>query len=325
MKRADNGSYLGDILSADGSIDKTLENRRQKGVGICSQVSGIMNSVSLGFFFYNISFKLRDAMLLNGILTNAEVWNHIKTKQIEILEGVDLMLLKKVLNAHSMTAKEAFFLEAGIIPIKYVISKRRLLYLWNIMQKEDNELLKRFYLAQKLHRTKNDWAEIIEKDKKDFGIELTDEEISKMKESKFKRIVNIAVTEKTLEYLNKTAHGHSKSRKLIKQTLEREKYFDDPRFTRSDVELLFSLRTRMIDVKNNFSNKYGDDIACRTCKVQPESQEHILKCEALKITVDVPNDVCYEDIFKSVEKQLEIVKVFRNLLREREIILNTAN
>ena len=102
MKKVQEGSYLGDILSADGSIDKHIETRRQRGIGICSQSTGIMNSVSLGFFFFKISFNLRDSMLLNRILTNAEVWNQVKSKHIDILESIDLML---ILNAHCMNAK----------------------------------------------------------------------------------------------------------------------------------------------------------------------------------------------------------------------------
>ena len=125
----------------------------------------------------------------------------------------------------------------------------------------------RVYFAQKVSKTKNDWSELVEKDKSYFEIDLTDEEISKMKESKFKNIVNTAAIKMALSNLNTTADGHSKSRILIKSKLEREKYFDDQRFSRSDVELLFKLRTRMVDVKNNFSNKYGTDIACRLCNV----------------------------------------------------------
>lgn len=234
------------------------------------------------------------------------------------------MLMKKILNAHSMTAKEAFYLEAGLIPINIVLSKRRLLYLWNILHRDENELLQRVYLAQKVSKTKNDWSELVEKDKSDFEIDLTDEEISKMKESKFKNIVNTAAIKMALSNLNTTADGHSKSRILIKSKLEREKYFDDQRFSRSDVELLFKLRTRMVDVKNNFSNKYGTDIACKLCKVQVECQEHLLKCEVLKTKVDVPSHVVYEDIFNHVDKQLEAVKILKQLLREREIILNSS-
>ena len=38
-------------------------------VAISSQVTGILNSVSLGFFYFKIAFTLRDAKLLNEILT----------------------------------------------------------------------------------------------------------------------------------------------------------------------------------------------------------------------------------------------------------------
>ena len=108
-----------------------------------------------------------------------------------------------------------------------------------------------------------------------MDINLSHSEIAKMKESKYKSILEKAVTKKALEYLNTTADNHSKSRILIKSKLEREKYFDYERFSRSEVELLFALRT-MIDLKSNLSNKYGNDIACRICKVQIECQKHLL-------------------------------------------------
>ena len=174
-----------------------------------------------------------------------------------------------------------------------------------------------------MFRTKNDWAELVEQDKEDLEIDISDDEISQMKEHKFKTIVNIAVIKKALAYLNTIADSHSKSKILVKPNLDREKYFDDSRFSRSEVELLFALRTRMVDLKRNFSNKYGSDLACRLCKVQVECQEHILKCEVLKEKVDISVNIVYEDIFNNVDKQLKVVKVFKNLLREREILLNT--
>ena len=36
--------------------------------------------------------------------------------------------------------------------------------------------------------------------------------------------------------------------------------------------------------------------------------------------VQVPNNIEYEDIYRSVDKQLKIVKVFKQLLRAREIL-----
>ena len=96
-------------------------------------------------------------------------------------------------------------------------------------------------------------------------------------------------------------------------------------FSRSDVELLFSLRTRMLDVRKNFPSKYNNQIGCRLCLVQVEDQTHIMKCEKLVARVNIPLNVDYEDIFNSVEKQKQILKVYKELLRVREILLNTSH
>ena len=145
-----------------------------------------------------------------------------------------------------------------------------------------------------------------------------------MKRNRFLKTVDEAVQRKALENLNKVVDSHSKSRNLMKPKLDREKYLEDPRFSKSDVELLFALRTRMIDVKSNFSNKYGDDVACRTCNfnVVIESQEHILNCDGLNEEPE-KRKVEYTDIFKNVDKQLEIVRVFKKQFIKRELLLNT--
>ena len=65
------------------------------------------------------------------------------------------------------------------------------------MHRNDDDLLKRVYQEQKVANTKNDWAELIENDKKEFEIDVIDEEVSTMSENKFKPIVNAAVTERT--------------------------------------------------------------------------------------------------------------------------------
>ena len=54
------------------------------------------------------------------------------------------------------------------------------------------------YLAQKLVKTKNDWEEIVEKDKTYFELELSDEEISVMKKNKYTRIVDTAMNKQAM-------------------------------------------------------------------------------------------------------------------------------
>ena len=112
-------------------------------------------------------------------LTNSEVWYLVKEKHLEILESIDQMLLRKVLKAHSKTAIEALFLETGRIPLRFIIVKRKLMYLWTILNRPDEGLIKKVYKVQKVSKTPGDWAISIQEEAKKYHINITDEEIEK--------------------------------------------------------------------------------------------------------------------------------------------------
>ena len=64
--------------------------------------------------------------------------------------------------------------------------------------------------------------------------------------------------------------------------------------TRNEVSTIFKARTRMLDVKANYKNKY-QDLQCRLCGKEDETQEHVLaKCEK---TEQTKHQVHTEDIF----------------------------
>ena len=322
MKKATECSYLGDILSTTGSLDSTIEQRRQKGIGLCSQIVGIVDGLSLGHFYYKISFMFRECKLLNGILTNAEVWYPISEKQLEILENIDLMFIRKLLNGHSKTAKEAFYLETGLIPIRFVCIKRRIIYLHHVLNRPESEIIRKVYEVQKNIPTKNDWFGVVKQNMEDLKINLSDKEISQMSKQKFKKIVNSAVEKAAIDHLNKIARSHSKSENLIKTSLKREEYFEDKRFTKSETELLFAFRTRTVrGIKSNFPSQYGRILTCELCQIAVCCQEHLLSCVILKDHINIPNDVNYTDLFGNTDKQLKLIRILRMLLRKREILL----
>ena len=195
------------------------------------------------------------------------------------------------------------------------------MYLQTILKKSRSELVRKVYEVQKMISTKNDWFQLVEENRRDLEINKSDEEIETMSKERFKLIVNKSVEKKAIEYLNNLALKHEKAKPLIKEKLTTEKYFLDPNFTKSEIELLFALRTRMVrDIKNNFPHMYNNNMACEICKVQICSQEHLLKCVELQKHLKIPEDVEYLDIFRNTEKQLKIVKIIKQVLRVREIL-----
>ena len=93
-------------------------------------------------------------MFINGTLYNSEAWHGVTNSHIEQLSKVDHQLLRSILSAHSKIPTEFLYLETGVLPVKYVISSRRLNYLLEIHSREDHELIKK-----NLHETKTKYCE----------------------------------------------------------------------------------------------------------------------------------------------------------------------
>jgi hypothetical protein len=60
-----------------------------------------MSDMPFGHRRIEEGIMLRDAMFVNGILTNSEAWHSITEQHIEDLEVMDRMLLRYILGAHS--------------------------------------------------------------------------------------------------------------------------------------------------------------------------------------------------------------------------------
>ena len=63
------------------------------------------------------------------------------------------------------------------------------MYLHHILSPKEDELIKKFYKAQKSQPSKNDWVKTVQDDFKNLSVDLSEEDISKMKKNKFKKIV----------------------------------------------------------------------------------------------------------------------------------------
>ena len=103
-----------------------------------------------------INLKLRESMLINGILTNIEVSHGLSENEIKKLEKANNHLRRQILKGRSKTSIEMLYLETGILPIKYIIISRRLSFLKHILNQNDHELIAKVNSAQKRKPTKDD-------------------------------------------------------------------------------------------------------------------------------------------------------------------------
>ena len=140
MDDSEKEKYLGDFIDSTGTITSTIEDRKYKGYAMAAEIISILDEIPLGQHRMEIGLLLRQAMLINSMLFNSEAWHSIREKDVKMLEAVDEYLLRSLVHAHAKTPLEFLYLEAGAVPIRFLISSRRITYLLTILQRNDIEL-----------------------------------------------------------------------------------------------------------------------------------------------------------------------------------------
>ena len=148
IKEVDKDKYLGDVISKDGKLDKNINSRVGKLIGVSAQIMNILKELSLGKFHFDIALSLRQSIFLPVLLLNSETWFNITKKNIEDLEMMDHNLLRKIMDAPSKTPIAALYLELGCLPIRYLIMYKRVMYLFHILQLQETHLVSQVFSSQ---------------------------------------------------------------------------------------------------------------------------------------------------------------------------------
>ena len=108
MKTSEKEKYLGDQIPKFGNIKATIEDRVAKGYGIVSEIKTLLDEIPLGIYRVEIGLKLRQAMLINGLLYNSEAWHSVSKDDTKQLEKIDEVLLRSLLGSHQKTPLDFF-------------------------------------------------------------------------------------------------------------------------------------------------------------------------------------------------------------------------
>ena len=193
--------YLGDLISNSGSNDANIKERCKIGQSAISQIKSMLNDANFGRFKIQTGLIMRDSIFVSKVLLNSEVWHSLTKSQVENLEIVDRLLLRHTLNAHSKTGVEWLYCDTGKLNLKSLIQIRRLMYLWLLLNRDESELTNRVYETQIISNSVGDWVRLVQSDKSELDINLTDEEIQGVSQNMFKNYVVKKVKISHLKYM----------------------------------------------------------------------------------------------------------------------------
>ena len=285
-------SYLGDIISGDGKNTKTIEKRISKGLGIISEIMNILEKVTLGEFYFPTALLLRESMFLNGILTNAEIWYGISKAEIKELEDLDSSLLRKILKTKCSVPAEALYLELGCLNISTILKARRLNYLHYLVNRDEKEMLHKFFYAQWNHPTPNDWTIQARQDLTDFGLEVDLNLIKDRSKWSFKNLIKIKAKEYALYNFLEKKENHSKLSNLVYTDLKLQEYMKE--LTTSQAQTVFAYRSRMAQYSENYRGGQGH-LPCPLCLMHLDCQSMSFNCPSVKENIKIQGK--YENIF----------------------------
>ena len=328
MEEKSDEKYLGDILANDGKNMKNFKSRVNKGTGIVNKIMTRLEGIPFGKYYFEVALILRNSLLVSSVLCNSEAWYNVTKAEMDFLETVDAMLLKKILNAPRSTPKEMLHLELGCTRFRDIMKQRRLSYLHYILNEPADSLVYRFFTAQLKSRNSKDWVTTVLKDLEELELNLSFKDISVMKLSSFQILVKKAVVKNALKELEKLKLSHSKVEKVKHETLEIQQYFMPSKMkkTKEEIQTIFKLRCRVTELKTNLKGIY-DTYECSLCGKEEETQTHILECEVLNGKNDSENNdeepiIDYEEIFGNDVKELvNIARKFKKNMTIKEKIL----
>ena len=138
--------YLRDIISADGSHNKNVQARRNKGLGIINNIMQILQSMLFGQFYFEVSLVLRSSILLSSLLTS-EACVNLSDQNIRGLEQTDEILMSQIMGSAANTSYICKYLELGAVSVRFEIMKRKILFIQYILEQEESSMIYKVFFS----------------------------------------------------------------------------------------------------------------------------------------------------------------------------------
>ena len=305
-------TYLGDVFNSEGNNDGLIADRMKRGIKAMVTIAALMAEVNVGVHRISTNLLLYRSLFLSTILFNSQTWSNLRTKDIKMLQTLQLKFLKRIVGVSSSTANSFIFLELGVLPIEHEIAKRQIMYLHRILQLDASDPVKVMYTNLKhLHEAgeRNWWSEVSEKMVK-YDITVDIDEIQALSKNQFSRQVRKKIEETALTNLCAECKSLKKTSDLQYQRLETQDYL--LKCFPGQARTIFKWRSKTLNLKLHSTYKYSDEM-CRGCGVCEESAEHVINCNQTDITIveDIATlGVITKEVMDRLQVQTDRIKVF---------------
>ena len=267
--------YLGDIFQNNGKNDELVKDRVKRGMNVILKIEAILSETRFGKHTTNVSLLLYRALFLSSILFNSQAWRNLTETNYNQLQILQLKLLRKIFHIPTSTSTAFIFLELGVLPIKYEIHQRQLVFLHHVVNLDEDDPVKSLYQQMKRLSGESNWLSDISESAKKYGIIIDEDILLTISKESFKNRVRKGIVKYAEGKLIDEMSGLSKTKNLCYDGFKTQPYLS--RMYPHHATVIMKCRAKCLDIKEHRPYKFTNTI-CRGCWEEEETLNHIVNC-----------------------------------------------
>jgi hypothetical protein len=122
----------------------------------------------------------------------------------------------------------------------------------HILNLEEDETVRKIYEKQKASCLKGDWIELVRDDFKFMNIDMDDIQIRNYPKEVYRQKIKKLIRKAAFKEMIEKKNSLSKIKDIKYEAFAIQSYLKSKNFNSQERSLLYSLRSRMYDAKNNF-------------------------------------------------------------------------
>ena len=129
VKQVDVACYLGDHFNRQGNNSDFCKERVTKVEGTIIELCSLCKGINMGNKQIESMSLLYKTVFITRLIYNSEAWSNLTPKGYLTLQTSQLSYLRNVLEVSKATPIAAMYFELGILPVRYEIEIKQLLFL----------------------------------------------------------------------------------------------------------------------------------------------------------------------------------------------------
>jgi hypothetical protein len=312
IEKTDVYKHLGNMVNEKGNLDDQLTYMKGKVSGVVKSTNSVCHRKKIGKFEWEAKRLIYEHQAVPAVFFNIEVRTNFRKSDVENLERIQGKLLKGMYGMPKTTPYWGMLYELDVMPITFLITYKRMMLYHNIVNSEDDRIIKHIVKNQEASGHEGNWYGNLRREGQAVGIDAKEESVKGKAKSVWKKEVKSQIYKAAEKKMEETKKNSKKMRFLQKKGNESylKEVFND------DARTAMKIRLNMVEwIDGNFGGKDG----CPLCEEKEDTTEHVFECRlSPKHTVTVKD-------LEEGRSMMEVVELFRgNEEARKELFRNNV-